>query len=377
MKTNIFLGQYQQAENKLSYNFVSLIEHLGKECQVVLFRKLFPNLSVSVENFELECDLVYGGQTSNPDGAFHFRTETSAYCTVYLENKTFRRKLDERQVQDHLANRCQGDNDFLLVITTDPRDRNRLQRMRQVSKLHFYTWSEMTTILKEVAKGVDSEKDIFLLDEFIEYGYKGEEFMELGVITSEDMANYSEYLKLSDKVNCFFNKWKYILESSRQLLDSIVGEFWDADGSSGFLDHYGRYGYDYWFKHSPFGQWLSIGLYYDTYDHKIPFKREHTPELAIFYDVDPKWRETLRRDSELLESFKFFEDNGFENNLTRPVTANKWRFVFYREPITELGKEITLQVVTDFLTEKLRLFFSNQTFFRCMGHKKQMRKRQS
>jgi len=35
MKTNIFLGQYQQAENKLTYNFVSLIEHLERESQVL------------------------------------------------------------------------------------------------------------------------------------------------------------------------------------------------------------------------------------------------------------------------------------------------------------------------------------------------------
>lgn len=370
MKTNIFLGQYQQAENKLTYNFVALVEHLGKECQVVLFRRLFPNLCVSVENFELECDLVYGGQTSNPDGAFHFRTETSAYCTVYLENKTFRRKLNERQIQNHLANFCRGDNDFLLVITTDPQDRNRLQKMSQGGKLYFYTWPEMITILKEVAKGVDNEKDIFLIGEFIEYGHKGGEFMELGVITTEEIANYSEHLKLQDKVNLFFNKWRYMLESSHQLLDSVVGEFWDANGSSGFLDHYGRCGYDYWFKHSPYGQWLSIGLYYDTYDHGIPFKREHTPELAIFYDINPKWRETLRHNPELLESFKFFEDNGFENNLTKSITANKWRFLFYREPVTELGKEITSQVVADFLTAKIHLFFSNRTFFRCMGHKK-------
>jgi len=242
--------------------------------------------------------------------------------------------------------------------------------MSQGGKLYFYTWPEMITILKEVTTGVDNEKDMFLIGEFIEYGHKGGEFMELGVITTEEMADYSEHLKLQDKVNVFFNKWRYILESSRQLLDSVVGEFWDANGSSGFLDHYGRCGYDYWFKHSPYGQWLSIGLYYDTYDHGIPFEREHTPELAIFYDINPKWRETLRHSPELLESLKFFEDNGFENNLTKSITANKWRFLFYREAVTELGKEITSQVVADFLTAKLRLFFSNQTFFRCMGHKK-------
>ena len=368
MKTNIFLGQYQQAENKLTYNFVSLVEHLERESQVFLFRKLFPNLSLSAEKFELECDLVYGGQTSNPDGAFHFSTETSAYCTVYLENKTFRRELNEQQIQNHLANFCQGDHDFLLVITTNPGDRTPLQKICLEDKLFFYTWPEMITILKEVATSIDNEKDIFLIDEFIEYGHQGGEFMELGVITSEDMANYSEHLKLQGSVNVFFNKWRYVLESSRQLLDSIVGEFWDADGSSGFLDHYGRCGYDYWFRHSPYGQWLSIGLYYNTYDHKIPFKSEHTPELAIFYDINPKWRQTLRRNSELLESLKFFEDNGFENNLTKSITVNKWRFVFYRKPVTDLGKGITAKVLCDFLTEKLRLFFSNQKFFKCMGH---------
>jgi hypothetical protein len=368
MKTNIFITQYEQQENKLTYNYICLIEHLGRESQALLLRKLFPALHILPEELELQCELLYGGQESNPDGAFYLSTEGSAY-TVYFENKTFRRKLDPEQIKNHLVNFCPKDSELLLVITTDPSDRKRLRKKQFEDKVFFHTWSEIVTILKELARSTESEKDIFLIDEFVAYGNRTGEFMELASISDKDIADYSEYLELQERTRNFSGKWRYILESCRESLDSAVRKFPDIASSSSFLDHFGRCGYDYYFKTTPYGQWLSIGLYYDTYDHQIPFKRQYVPELAIFYDIKPTWRDSLRSNPELLKSLEYFESNQFENNLTKSITPNRWRFVFHRKPITELGEEITPRLVSQFFEEKLGFFFANQRFFKCMGHK--------
>jgi hypothetical protein len=94
--TNVFLNSYEQPENKLTYNFLCLLEHMPQRNQFCEFltggrMKLTADPIKSVET-------VFSGGASNPDGAVTFSDVDGKGWKVYLENKTSRRLLDRGRI---------------------------------------------------------------------------------------------------------------------------------------------------------------------------------------------------------------------------------------------------------------------------------------
>lgn len=92
------------------------------------------------------------------------------------------------------------------------------------------------------------------------------------------------------------------------------------------------------FQKNAYGQWLSCGIYYDTKDHGIRFKKKGVPELAFFLDMWPEKAKNLS--PEIKNAFKNLvskSDNGFEENTEGKITQNRWRVLFKRIPLTEIA----------------------------------------
>ncbi|MBF0121633.1 MAG: hypothetical protein HQK79_22610 [Desulfobacterales bacterium] len=102
---------------------------------------------------------------------------------------------------------------------------------------------------------------------------------------------------------------------------------------------WGRYGCDLWFtQKNNFGQWFFFGVYFDSADHGIPLKKiNNEPELAFFFDINPSYYEKLKNDNELIPCLHRLEKLGFENNITKQITSNHWRFIFKRIPLSDFS----------------------------------------
>ena len=68
--TNVFFNSYEQPENKLTYNFLCLLEHMPQRnqfCEFLTDRRM-KLTSDPLKNVET----VFSGGASNPDGAVTF-----------------------------------------------------------------------------------------------------------------------------------------------------------------------------------------------------------------------------------------------------------------------------------------------------------------
>ena len=328
MKTNIFLNAYQQAENKLTYNFLAILELLND-------RRLCGFLTGLTlgEKPVTEIRTVYGGGESNPDGSFDLRKQNGDIVTVFFENKTKRRGLTAQQLELHL-NWCKED-DLLLVVTPRKSDIDTIRNL-QNDKVKFFTWSEVASQLKSL------ENEI--ADQFIEYGRLSGEFEELGEIHKSDIDTYCEYIKtnfdnnLNNILNDFNNKIdlrkygfktakRYNTQGGRRGTEFINDDYFNMDET--------KYTY---------GQFWTMGFYHDTKDHGIPFKK-NVPEIAFFFDINPEKKSLIQQDKAFREIMDSLKKLGFESNLDNELTPNTWRFFCYRKPISEFQELSVLSLL--------------------------------
>ena len=110
---NVFANCYQQPENKLTYCFFCLLEHLNPSVRQELLRSFgFDDLPPA-----LEFGLLQGGKGSKPDGRITLQ-RAGSLSSIFFENKTWRRVLDAGEIRNHLRD-CVKGSDSLLVITAD------------------------------------------------------------------------------------------------------------------------------------------------------------------------------------------------------------------------------------------------------------------
>jgi len=318
MKTNIFLNSYQQPENKLTYNFLSLIELLNNKnlCEFLTGLSLSNNPVKNVRT-------VYGGGETNPDGSFDLTTSAGKMVTIYFENKTKRRGLSPEQIISHL-NYCKSD-EILLVVTTRKSDIEIIKNIDS-SKIKFLTWTEIATFIKT---GIESE----VAQQFVHYGKMSGEFEELGELTKEDILLRCEYQKLNydKRINNILNDFVYELDFSKYGFNNekIIKVRRNTWGRNGVEVNWDRQGFSY-------GQWWSFGYYYDTNDHGISFSKD-VPEIVAFFDVNPENRQTLEDDPEFNSIIEELVKLGFESNLRGQLTNNRWRLFIYRKSIFEFN----------------------------------------
>lgn len=184
------MNSYQQLENKLTYNFLCLIEHMEMQKEFCEF--LLDNKLSLMDNPITEIQPQPFGGLSNPDGMIRLRNQDKKEYDVYLENKTSRAALDESQLRNHLSTSCKEENSFLLVITPRISDRKIIDKIGS-SKTIFKTWSEIANRLKDINKNLPTAS--FIVSQFIEYGKKGGEFEDMENITKKELDQYIEVVR--------------------------------------------------------------------------------------------------------------------------------------------------------------------------------------
>lgn len=314
MKPNLFLNPYQQPENKLTYNFLSLVDLLNsREFLEWLTDELLDN--EPLENIEP----VLGGGKSNPDGCITIRDRENKKIRVYIENKTNRRGISKEQLISHLD--WLNENDKLLVMTPRIGDRNVIKEIN-TKAIVFKTWSEIAGYLKNNIQNVIAEQ-------FIEYGKLSGEFDEFGEISNNEIKIFVENLKLNfeQKISSIFYNFSFEYDFISKGLTKI---------KPCYYDHFGRRGVELCFNNdfTTYGQWWSISYYYSTNDHGIQFKNG-IPEIVFFFDVNPEKLDILGIDTEFKNIIKKLEQVGFESNLNKKITDNNWRLLIFRKPIID------------------------------------------
>lgn len=315
MKPNLFLNPYQQQENKLTYNFLSLINLLNdRELLEWLTNKNLNNMPI--ENIES----VLGGGKSNPDGRLTLKDRENNIFRIYLENKTNRRGISKEQLLSHLE--WLDDNDKLLVITPRLSDKNIIDEIGN-KDIIFKTWSEISEYLKKNVHNIIAEQ-------FIEYGKLSGEFDEFGEITNAEIKIYIENLKLNflRKINSIFYNFSFVYDFKAIGLSKIEPIYSDYN--------WGRNGVELSFKNefTTFGQWWAISYYHSTNDHGIKFKND-IPEIVFFFDINPEKLDLIKGDTNFIKIISKLEQYGFESNLNNQLTDNKWRLLIFRKSISD------------------------------------------
>jgi hypothetical protein len=102
-----------------------------------------------------------------------------------------------------------------------------------------------------------------------------------------------------------------------------------------------------------FGQWFFIGVYYRKTEHQINFI-DNVPEIAIFFDINPKFKANLTEDKDFCAIVEKLKEKGFENGI-KGETVNKWRLLYKRKPFYEFADLTGIDAVS--IETKLRSFF--------------------
>ena len=116
-------------------------------------------------------------------------------------------------------------------------------------------------------------------------------------------------------------------------------------------NHWGRFGAEIAFSYkneNAYGQWMFLGIYYDTRDHGFPFKRGAIPELAFFLDIAQDKRNKLKSIKGIEACFIQLRKKGFDDNLFENITTNHYRMLAKRRSLTELDG-FTMKTVKSFV----------------------------
>lgn len=352
MRTNIFRNSYEQPENKVTYAFFSLLEHLSIDAATqVLYASGVPRDDYR----RLATEPLYGGGEANPDGSIALES-SSRTLTIFFENKTRRRQLDLEQIKRHLRVRL-GDSDDsrLLVITTNGNDREELDALDD-RRVHFMTWHKTAELAGDLSQTVDGPKDQLLLAQFSEYLETSDEAWRARMPDLKLIEAHAQYLKLAPDHERFMEECRRLMDALRDVASKFE-EITDAAPN----EHWGRVGNECDLRDAPFGQWLFFGIYLHEEDHKIKFKESWQPEFAIFFDIGApkKDRERLRKLPTLQRAIPALKNLGFEFNFPEDSCRSPWRVCYWRESMIRHATDDVSDVRKMFETQLGILFASD------------------
>ncbi len=351
--TNIFSCAYKQPENKLTYCFLSLLEHLDFRTTVLLLAES----SVPISEYErLQVKLLYGGQEANPDGSIVLKGPGRA-LTVFFENKTWRRPLDIEQIRRHIRVHLNSYSDHhLLVITTDLEHRLELDTLGD-PRIHFMTWHQVAASAEKLAREVVAPKDQFLFSQFCEYLDESGEAWRAKMPGSNLLEAHARYLKILPAEERFLEECRRLVNALRDDVvrvfqnEIIHAEPWSRDD--------GRIGNLCTLSSAPFEQSLLFGIYCDGRNQGITFKDDYQAEFAVFLDIEPKGRDNLAKVQNLEFAISSLKNQGFEFNFPRNECGNSYRLCYWREPMSQHEGATLSDVRTIFETQLRTLFESN------------------
>jgi len=359
MRTNLFRNCYEQPENKLTYSFLSLLEHLDINVSV----KLLAASGIPEEPYgQLQIELLYGGGEANPDGSIVLRGSSHS-VTIFFENKTHRRRLDRNQIERHISVHLKDSAQcHLLVVTTEAGDRRDLD-MFQDQRIHFMTWHQIAELTERLSQTERDSKNQFLLSEFQEYLETSGEAWRAKMLDSKLLKAHAQFLSISPDEDHFLKEcWRL----NDALREDTIALFTNEIESAETANHWGRLGNECSLRNAPLGQWVFFGVYYDPQDHKINFKVPFQAEFAVFFDIVKDNRERLRKAKNISNAISELKAKGFEFNFPDNECRNPWRMCYWREPMSQYERASLDELRTRFQTQLQTLFASD--FYKIAGN---------
>jgi hypothetical protein len=319
--TNIFLNSYEQPENKLTYCFLALLEHVGVDIALRLL-ELAGFRHGSADG--LTVSLVYGGAEGNLDGSIVV-THRGAEAKLFFENKTWRRPLDIDQLRRRIRSHMGASGElFLLIVSAERSDRDIVMQLNEPRAL-FTTWHAILDFA--LTAEAQSPKDTFLLAQFAEFLEKSEEAWRGGMLSPELIAAHTDYLRVAPTDKRFHNDCWRLIDAIK---DDALRPFSTEIASSYMADRWGRIGVECIPAVQPLGQWFFFGVYSDPFDHGIKFRTDGEPEFAIFWDIEPTNRTRLKELAGIDNALAKLKQQGFEFNFPDYECGNPWRVCFWR-----------------------------------------------
>jgi hypothetical protein len=349
--TNIFRNVYEQPENKLTYAFLSLLEHIDPAC----VGEILSQIGYTTHNPEtVEVELLYGGGRSNPDGSVTVTDQSGQKHLILLENKTWRRRLDMDQIARHLNEHVNGERRRLLVITADRHDREMLEKFNNVL---FTTWHELVGHLEGLAKTLRNPIDCFILGQFVEYVLTSREAWRAHMLSAELINKFAQRQSFRRYEEEFVREAWLLMD---ELREGITKTFNQEIENATVATHWGRLGVECTLRKRPVEQWVFFGVYLSEHDHGIPLTKPFQPEFAIFFDLDPRHRERISTLQEAVHAIEELRNQGFEFNFPE-ATWNKRRICYWRSPVLQhAGAEVSdLQQMFE---ERLRSLFQSRFY---------------
>jgi len=364
-KTNIFMNSYEQPENKLTYSFLTLIEHLHPDASLKILSTIIPSHDMDKKHVEkITIELLYGGGETNPDGSILVRFDDSSLLNIYFENKTWRRGLDINQINGHAKQYLNSPDNILLVITSDKSDKEILDQLGD-QRIFFRAWPDFIDDMEQTRTTISDGKDPFLINQFIEYAERSGEAWRARMIKESLIKSYSIMLGLSKDIKDFYNEsWRLMEKMKEDILPSFTGYI----KTGKVAQHFGRLGVECVLTTSHLDEWIFFGIYYDTVDHGIPFVVHNEPEYAIFFDMNPKNRPKLMEVDSIMDAADRLKDIKYERNFPENTCKNAWRICYWREP---LKKYTTADIseLKNLFEAQLRLFFESDFYKKVLSVK--------
>jgi len=356
--TNVFRNPYEQPENKLTYSFLTLIEHLNPDSSSKMLSIILPSQDIDKRRVEKTfVELLYGGGETNPDGKIQVRFDDSSALDIYFENKTWRRGMDINQINGHVKQYLNSPGNRLLVVTANKQDKEILDSLGNRNIL-FKTWHGLIDDMERIIATVSDEKDHFLIKQFIEYAERSREAWRARMIKESLIKSYSTMLALSKDIREFYgDSW----ELMEKLKEDILPSFTCYIKTGKVAQHWGRLGVECDLTTSYLGEWIFFGIYYDTVDHGIQFVIPNEPEYAIFFDMDPKNRTKLIAADGITGAVDRLKDVKYEINFPQNNCGNAWRICYWHEPMKN-HTSADISELKNLFEKQIRVFFESDFY---------------
>jgi hypothetical protein len=351
--TNVFLNSYQQPENKLTYSFLCLLEHLNVSATALLEK--IGVLSSPVA--PIQVNLLYGGGLTNPDGSI-LVTEHERTLSIFFENKTYRRGLNLEQIQGHLKQLTP--NDLLLVITSDRSDRDAIYSIGD-ERLRFSTWPDVANAVHELGRDASTPDDRLLLSQFEEYLEKSGEAWRARMLDKRLIDSFSETLRRQKDAADFVAQASKLISAIK---DDLCACFSNEMTAEPVLQRYGRITSDCELITSPFGQTVGFGVYCQPDSRTISLKTEFQPEFAVFYYIPPENRGKLAAVNGIKAAAEELNKAAFEfcfPEIGFGSASRNWQVCLWRDPMVNRIGSATSDIRQMF-EDRLRVLFKSRFY---------------
>ena len=201
-----------QIENNVTKAFINLLEFCTYSTQNQILQSMSFPLPVHLVKPTFKLQIC--SDESVPDALIEYQK-----IKIIIESKVHA-LLDLGQLKRHYAAFDSTKQNTLLVLTNNQLDKDEVEQMDNTK---FFTWNEITQKIWQIKQNISNEKDLFLLNQFIEFmevmglspflGFKNDDFDSFLNIEQDPTKEKREAVKKKFKV------------FSEELFEKIEGNF--------------------------------------------------------------------------------------------------------------------------------------------------------